>query len=432
MSENRELKIRVPVLTRVEGEGALQIDIADGRIARLRLQIFEPPRLFEKLVEGHSYEVLPDMLARVCGICPVAYQVTASQALERVFEYEPGPEQRLLRRAMYCGEWLQSHSLHIHLLALPDFLGFENAVAMAARYPDEVNRGLRLQGLGNQLISLLGGRSVHPVGLRVGGFHRLPDPEEVRALAGRLEAAAADAEALFHWCARLDYPAGNEVFTCVALSNPESYAIETGNIISGGGLNLDVSEYEDWFEQYQLPHSTALYSHLEQQPYLVGPLARVNLNLHQLPEPIRQALHDGPIQFPSHNMFHSLPARAAEVWFAVLEAARLLRRYHQPDQPADPVVPRPGIAVSATEAPRGLLWQRFRIGEKGRVRQARIVPPTSQNQARIEADLEQSLQALGLDRPEPELRARAEQVVRNYDPCISCASHFLRLDLRLR
>ncbi len=432
MSGNRELRIRVPVLTRVEGEGSLRIDIAEGRIEGLQLSIFEPPRLFEKLVEGQAYDALPDILARICGICPVAYQVTVAQALEQLFACRLGPEEQALRRAMYCGEWLQSHSLHIHLLALPDFLGFDSAIAMAERYPDQLRRGLRLQELGNRLIELLGGRSVHPVGLRVGGFHRLPEPGAVDTLAASLEAAAKDAEALFQWCAGLDYPTDHQVFTSVALSHPEDYAIEAGTIISGGGLHLDISDYEDWFEQFQLPHSTALYSHLDEQPYLVGPLARINLNLHQLPEPVRLALNDSPIRFPSHNMFHSLLARAAEVWFAVIEAARLLRQYRPPERPAEPLAPRPGIAFGATEAPRGLLWQRIRIGEKGRVRQARIVPPTSQNQARIEADLEHSLQALGLDRPEPELRLRAERVVRNYDPCISCATHFLGLEVNRR
>jgi coenzyme F420-reducing hydrogenase alpha subunit len=426
------MQIRVPVLTRVEGEGALEIDVAEGAIQHLALRIYEPPRLFEKFVEGYECNQVIDMVARICGICPVAYQMSAVQAFEDLFDFEPPDWLRAMRRAMYCGEWLQSHALHIHLLAAPDFLGFDSAIAMAADYPDAVRRGLELQTLGNDLIALFGARSVHPVGVRVGGFYRAPREDEVEPLLRRLEAALPAAEALVAWTAGLEFPDDEQVFISVALSHPDEYAIGRGNLISGQGLETEISHYESHFQEHQSPHSTALYSTLEGRPYLVGPLPRLNLNFHQLPQPVRQTMDACGISFPSHNMFHSIVARAIELHFAIYEAIRLLEAYRQPEESYIPLQPREGNGFGCTEAPRGILWHRYDVDDQGIVRYARIVPPTSQNQGRIEEDIRLSLERFGLDNTDDALRLRAEQVIRNYDPCISCATHFLKMDLRRR
>ncbi|MEJ2406932.1 MAG: Ni/Fe hydrogenase subunit alpha [Candidatus Thiodiazotropha sp.] len=428
----RDIKIRVPVLTRVEGEGALEIDVANGAIDHLALHIFEPPRLFEKFVEGYECDQVIDMVARICGICPVAYQMSAVQAFESLFGLEPPDWLLGMRRAMYCGEWLQSHALHIHLLAAPDFLGFDSAIAMAADYPDAVRRGLELQTLGNDLIALFGGRSVHPVGVRVGGFYRAPKMEDVEPLLKRLQQALPAAEALVAWTAGLDFPDDEQSFISVALSHPQEYAIGQGTLISGQGLETDISFYESFFQEHQSPHSTALHSTLDGRPYLTGPLARLNLNFHQLPKPVRETMDSCGIHFPSHNMFHSIVARAIELQLAIYEAIRLLEAYREPESSYIPLKPREGNAFGCTEAPRGILWHRYDVDDQGMVRYARIVPPTSQNQGRIEEDIRNSLERLGLDSPDDALRLRAEQVIRNYDPCISCATHFLKLDLRRR
>jgi coenzyme F420-reducing hydrogenase alpha subunit len=431
MTERRSVGIRVPVLARVEGEGALELDIADGRIAHLALRIYEPPRLFEKLLEGRAFHEVPDSVARICGICPVAYQMTAVHALERIFGAAVGERIRALRRALYCGEWIESHALHIHLLAAPDFLGFPDVTALAAVQPQVVQRGLALQALGNEIIRTLGGRSVHPVSVRVGGFSRVPDAAAMAALAVKIEAAIPQAEALLHWTAQLPLPDDAQDFTCVALRHPDEYPMNEGRIVSDRGLALEVEDFETRFAESQVPHSTALYSHLDGAPYLVGPLARLNLNADRLPPPVADALGRAGLQLPSRNMFHSIVARAAEILLALLEAQRLLSDDVE-HEPAAPVTPCAGNAAWATEAPRGLLWHRYRTDDRGQVLAARIVPPTSQNQARIEADLHASLAVLGLERDEDTLRLRAETVIRNYDPCISCATHFLRLTLNRR
>jgi coenzyme F420-reducing hydrogenase alpha subunit len=430
MSEQkRTVAIHVPVLARVEGEGALDLRIDDGAITQLRLRIFEPPRFFEKFLEGHHYSEIPDMVARICGICPVAYQVTAAQALEKLFGVELSPWARDMRRVFYCGEWIQSHSLHIHLLAAPDFFGCNSAIELAKIAPDEVRRGLRIQALGNELMDLFGARSVHPVGVRIGGFHGAPPQSRVEALRDKLRAALPEAEALIRWTAGIAVPQDDQAFVSVATQHPTHYAIESGGIGASDGLYIGTEAFDVHFVERHEPHSTALFSAYHGQPYLVGPLARLNLNHTQLPERVKTLLAETGLVLPSRNLFHSLVARAVEVLLALTGALRLLDAYRVPDSPWVPVTPRAGVAFGCTEAPRGLLWHRYEMDEAGRVVNARIVPPTSQNQGRIEEDLRLSLLNFGLDHPDDALRLHCEKVIRNYDPCISCATHFLRMSI---
>ncbi len=427
MSDERRLRIEVPVLVRVEGEGALSLWIDGERIERLQLRIFEPPRFFEQFLRGRDAQEVLDAVARICGICPVAYQMSALQAMEAVAGVRPTPWISAMRRLMYCGEWLQSHSLHIHLLAAPDYLGFDSAMAMAEHYPEEVRRGLRLQGLGNRLIALFGGRSVHPVGVRPGGFFRPPHFGD--DLLEQLQQALADAEALVRWTAALPLPDDEQDFISVALYNGETYPMNHGRLVSDRGLDVDPAGFEQVVEEIQVPHSTAFHALIHGQPYLVGPLARLNLNHHLLPPPVRDLLRELPLRFPSRNMFHSIVARAVEVYFALWEAHRLLRDYQPPQQTWVACQPRDGVGYGCTEAPRGILWHRYRFDGEGKVAEARIIPPTSQNQARMEQDLRLALQRFGLKKDPQQLRLHAEKVIRNYDPCISCATHFLELNV---
>jgi coenzyme F420-reducing hydrogenase alpha subunit len=426
----KDIHINVPVLARVEGEGALELDIRDNQIHDLKLRIYEPPRFFEKFLEGRHFTEIPDIVARICGICPVAYQMSAVHALEHLFELSADSWVRAMRRLMYCGEWIESHALHIHLLAAPDYFGFESVVAMAEKYPDEVRRGLKLQHLGNRIIAFLGGRSVHPVSVCAGGFTSAPDDDAAAALCNELQASVADARALLEWTLSFDLPFDNQVFTSVALHHPDEYPMNEGRIISSAGLDIAIDEYQRHFTETHMPHSTALYSHLHGKPYLVGPLARMSLNYSQLPNSVRDVIEASQVRFPSQNMFHSMIARAAEIYFALLEAIQLLQNYQVPRTPAMTVTPRSGIAIGCTEAPRGILWHRYEINNDGDVLNATIVPPTSQNQARIEEDLRFSLAQYGLNKTDDELRLRGEMVIRNYDPCISCATHFLKMKVQ--
>ncbi len=426
---NKKVNIHIPVLARVEGEGALEINIENNKITYLKLNIFEPPRLFEKLLEGRHYTEVPDIVARICGICPVAYQMSAVHAFENLFETDPGSWVNDMRRLFYCGEWIESHSLHIHLLAAPDFLGFSSAPEMAKDFPAEVKRGIQIQHAGNQIVKFLGGRSVHPVGVKVGGFHHAPTHNEAKGLLKQLKELLPQVKALLPWTANLPCPTITGDFTSVALHTQTEYPFIGNQIISSLGHDIKITEYDHAFKEHHEAHSTALFSLLENRPYLVGPLARVNLNYPQLPDEIKQAIDEARLSFPSQNMYQSITARAIEIWYAFVESIRILENYQQPVSPFVEVIPKTGITYGCSEAPRGTLWHRYEVDEQGFIVNARIVPPTSQNQARMEEDLRNSITELGLEKDENKIRFHAEQIIRNYDPCISCATHFL--DLRL-
>lgn len=426
---NKTIRINVPVLARVEGEGALHLVIRNQQIEDLKLSIYEPPRFFEKFLEGREPNEVIDAVARICGICPVAYQMTATHAIENIFQLDPGPWVREMRRLFYCGEWMESHGVHIHMLAAPDFLCYESVMAMAKDHPNIVARGMKLHALGNELMCLLGKRSVHPVGACIGGFYHAPDKAQVMTLLAKFEEYLPEARALVKWAAALPLPMIEQKFTSVALQHPEEYAINHGHIVSDQGLKITSREFDEHFHEHQVPYSNALHCLLHNQPYLVGPLARVNLNHLYFPEPVQSVMKEIGIRWPTKNMFYSIVARSLEIYYAMLEAIRIMRNYQPPSTSRVQATPRAGVGFWATEAPRGLLWKRLELNGDGLVQTARIVPPTSQNQARIEEDLRCTLQAYGLDHADKELRLQSEKTIRNYDPCISCSTHFLTLEV---
>ncbi|WP_045855681.1 Ni/Fe hydrogenase subunit alpha [Teredinibacter purpureus] len=426
-SPTRDITIDVPVMVRVEGEGALEFSAKGGEIDNLHLKIYEPPRLFEKFLEGQYFTEVPTMAARICGICPIAYQMTSILAIERLFGMHPGPWVHDMRRLVQCGEWLQSHALHIHLLATPDFLGYNNAIAMAQDHPETVKRGMRLQGLGNALLTLLGGRSVHPIGLRVGGFYRAPEMHEVSDLIDRLEAAVEDARGVVAWTAGLDLPVDHQAFNCVAVHNDNEYGLNEGHIVTTKRQTIAFDDYPSRFKEHQVEHSTAFYSTLDNESYFVGPLARMNVNFDQLPEVVKTLCTEVGLSFPSTNMFDNVRARAVESYYCIVEALRILKRYQRPKKAFIAVTPKAGIARHCTEAPRGLIFHEFALDEKGQVVSASMIPPTSQNQGSIELNLKNAVLHYGLDHSDHDLQMLCEKIIRNYDPCISCSTHFLNL-----
>ena len=429
-SKIKSLNINVPVLARVEGEGALELSIENGAIAELKLKIFEPPRLFEKLLEGRHYQELPDMVARICGICPVAYQMSAILAAEHLFTCKVTPWIKAMRRLYYCGEWIQSHALHIHLLALPDFFQVNNAIELSALHPDEVSRGMKLQALGNNIIKLFGARSVNPVGVKVGGFTHAPQARQVESLLSELNHTENDAKQLLDWLCDFPLPDFKDKGLQFSLHENDNYPIMARQLLSNKEDSLSIDDYESAFQEQQLPYTTAFHSFYKQRHYLVGPLARFNINRQQLHPDVQAILKKHGYTSALKNNYFAIIARAAEIYQALLEAKHLLANYRVPDSPYVEVKPRAGIAIGASEAPRGLLWHRYEFDDKGLVRSAKIVPPTSQNQAQIEDDIRQTLTTTGLDQDDDQLRHMAEQVIRNYDPCISCATHFLSMDVK--
>ncbi len=421
--------IAVDLVARVEGEGALRVTVKGDAVQDVQLKIFEPPRFFEAFLQGRHYDEVPDIVARICGICPVAYQMSAVHALEQIFGLRVEGALRDLRRLIYCGEWIESHALHVYLLQAPDFLGYENGIAMAKDHPVVVTRGLRLKKAGNAIMTLLGGRSVHPVSVKVGGFSRVPLRRELEGMKDELLWARDAAVETVRWVAGFDYPEFTSDYNDVALHHPDEYPFNEGQIVASSGLQISVNEFERHFTEHQVPYSTALHCTLQGSPYLVGPLARLNLNLEHLTPLAKQVLADCAVSLPMRNPFHGIIARSVEILYALEESLRLIERYEPPPVPAAPITVQPGIGMACTEAPRGILYHRYKVDGDGVIREAKIVPPTSQNQSRIEQDLRLFMPRL-LSLPDKKAAQACERVIRCYDPCISCATHFLNLEIR--
>ncbi len=425
--------IRVNALARVEGEGALHLTIHDGKVSEARLEIFEPPRFYEAFLRGRDFREVPDITARICGICPVAYQMSSCHALEKAMGVSAQIDAgiRTLRNLLYCGEWIESHVLHMFMLHLPDFLGYESAISMAADHGPVVQRALRLKKLGNQLLDAVGGRSVHPVNVCVGGFYSLPDAGALTALVPDLKRAIGDMSELTLFLAeKLDYPDFECDYEFVALQPDNEYPMNLGPIVSSKGLRIAQEDYLEAIEEWHVAHSNALHALIKGRgAYHVGPLARLNLNagkLHPkaaalLPKVCAAVGHELPWQ----NSFLSLPARGLETVHALALALDIIENYKPPGRSRVPIIPRVGVGAAATEAPRGVLWHRYEADAQGLITAARIIPPTSQNQTQIEQDLRAYAQQ-SADLSDDDLALRCEHLIRNYDPCISCATHFLK------
>ena len=427
MAERRT--IRTDYLARVEGEGAMSVRLRDGEVEHVELRIFEPPRFFEALLRGRSFLEAPDITARICGICPVAYQLSSINAMEDVCRVEVPEPIRILRRILYCGEWIESHALHVYMLHAPDFLGYDGAVELARDEPAVIERGLALKRTGNDVLALIGGREIHPINVRVGGFYRTPTRRELRALVDPLERAREIALETVRWTAGFEFPERDVECDLVALSEPGAYAIERGRIVSAGGLDIAAGEYDEHFVEEHVERSNALHSRLHGGgTYLCGPLARFTLGADRLSPLALDAAREAGVEAPCRDAFRSIVVRSVELVYACDEALRLIDAYEEPDAPAVAVEPVEGVGYGATEAPRGLLYHRYRIDGDGTILDAKIVPPTSQNQLAIEEDLRGVVGRYAALADE-DLRGLCEQTIRNYDPCISCATHFLTLEV---
>jgi coenzyme F420-reducing hydrogenase alpha subunit len=423
----RTKTIKTDYLARVEGEGAMLVKIADGRVDEVKLNIYEPPRFFEAFLRGRAFTEAPDITARICGICPVAYQMSSVQAMEQICGVVVDGPLRDLRRLLYCGEWIESHALHVFMLHAPDFLGYESAIHLARDNPELVAKALELKKTGNEVMAVVGGREVHPINVRVGGWYRAPRKRELRELVPKLERARELSLETVRVVSGFDFPDYDRDYELVALSEQDEYPIDRGRIVSSRGLDIAVSEYDEHFVEEHVEWSNALHSHrLGGGSYLCGPLARFALAFDRLSPLAQEAARDVGLDESVRNPFRSIVVRAVELVYAADEALRLIDEYEEPDAPAVEVVPRAGVGYGCTEAPRGILYHRYELDDEGTILDAKIVPPTSQNQKAIEEDLRGVVER-SLDLPDDALAIRCEQTIRNYDPCISCATHFLDL-----
>jgi sulfhydrogenase subunit alpha len=431
VTHQRSRRLTVGSLTRIEGEAALRVQVSGDRVEGVQLNIYEPPRFFEALLRGRAYTEPPDLTARICGICPVAYQMSACQAIEDARGTVVSGPLALLRRLLYWGEWIESHTLHIYLLHAPDFLGAPDAISLARQQRAHVERGLRLKRVGNDIVEILGGRAIHPVNVRVGGFYRLPTQEELARMRRQLESGLRDAAETVRWVAGFDFPLARYDGTLLALHDPGRYAVDSGVLHTSTGLRWPVAAFGEHVREHQAPYSTALRATLDGGGYLVGPLARYCLNSAWLSPTARELAAEAGLGATCRNPFRSIVVRAVEVVHAVEDALAILAEYRPPAAAAVEVTAGPGTGHGATEAPRGLLYHRYQLDEAGLVTAADIVAPTAQNQSAIEAELAE-LVAAHLDLDDAELTRLCERAIRNHDPCISCSAHFLTLTVERR
>ncbi|MFV1964950.1 MAG: Ni/Fe hydrogenase subunit alpha [Pirellulaceae bacterium] len=429
MPANRTFEVKA--LSRVEGEGALYVKLDGDKVEHVELNIYEPPRFFEAFLQGRAIHEVPDITARICGICPVAYQMSSTHALEKALGLTIPPEIRMLRRLLYCGEWIESHALHIYLLHAPDFLGYESGISLAADHKEVVKNGLRLKKIGNDLLDVVGGRAIHPINVTVGGFYRSPRKNDLKALLPDLEWGLQASIGTLNLVKDFEFPDFQVDYDCVSLRHPDEFPMNEGSVVTSTGLDIPVEEFEQHFEERHMKQSTALHSvRLPRETnYLVGPVARVNNCFDQLSPIAKREAEKSGIQWPTRNNFESIVARAIELIDAYEEAIGIVKQYHaEPQQSRVPYEAKPGEGCHATEAPRGLLYHRYRIGEDGLVAEAKIAAPTSQNLGQIEDDLRAFVpQVIRYD--DAEATRRCEHLIRNYDPCISCSTHFLNLTI---
>ena len=421
--------IKVDQLARVEGEGALFVRVKDGSVADVKLTIFEPPRFFEAFLRGRKFSEAPDITARICGICPVAYQMSAVSAIEDALGVNVEGAIHNLRRLLYCGEWIESHVLHIYMLHAPDFLGYEDALLLAKDKPDVVATALKMKKIGNDIVNILGGREIHPINVRVGGFYRVPSKKEFAPLIERLKWGREKAVETAKLVSTFPFPDFDVDYEFVSLRHPDEYPMIGGRIVSSSGLDIAIKEYEFHFEERHVEHSNALQGFEKGKGrYCVGPLARFNLNFDRLSPLAQQVAGDIGIRPVVKNPFKSIIVRSIETIQAFDEALRIVEAYEPPSSPPVDIEPVRSNGFGASEAPRGMLYHRYRIGDDGLIQDAKIVPPTAQNQPTIEEDVRKFV-TKNIDMPREELTWKCEQAVRNYDPCISCATHFLRLEI---
>lgn len=415
-------------LTRVEGEGRLLVKIDRGVVEDVFLNIFEPPRFFESILRGRKYSSVMDITARICGICPIAYQISSVQAIESIFGCEVSKEVEDLRRLLYYGEWIQSHVLHVFFLHLPDFLGVDSIFDINKTNPEIVKDVLKLKGFAGKIVEIIGGRVSHPVNIKVCGFHKAPKKEELWSLSSEIDHVYDTAVKLLDFVAKLDFP-NYEIdgFLFVSLIDGDNYPILKGDIYSSDGLVVSKDEFLDYFQEYEVPYSNAKFcKRKDGKHYIVGPMARFNNNFELFKVETKDLAKKYNLTPPVKNPFKSIIIRMLEVVDCLQRTKEKIEGYNLKD-PSSEYKVKAGKGCGVSEAPRGILWHTYTVDEDGLVQHANIVPPTSQNQSAMESDVKRVFMKRKDEEVEKSL-TKAERLIRNYDPCISCATHFLKVE----
>jgi coenzyme F420-reducing hydrogenase alpha subunit len=426
-SQMDDKEIEVCYLARVEGQGDINVKVTPKGDAKAQFAVFEPIRFFEAFLVGRKYHEVHEIASRICGICPIAHQITALRAVENALKVEVTPQTRDLRRLLALSGWIQSHTLSLYFLTSPDYLGFGSAIDMANAHRGAVEQALRLKKLGNDLSEIVGGRAVHPISSVFGGFSKAPRKEYLAEIRQRLQREKKDIWNTVDLFRGFDYPEIDRKTELVAISSEEEYAVNEGRLRSTGGLDSPEEEYRVHVQEKEVPYSNTKNSFINDKDFLAGPIARVNLNYQQLTSDAKKAAGLLGLNLPCYDPFANIKARVVELVYALDESIRIIDmlRLDFSEQPISAELGTSCEAFALTEAPRGLLYHGYRLDSSGVVQKADIVPPTAHNSANIEASL-RALAPKLLKRGE-DLKLGFEKLLRAYDPCISCSVHVSRV-----
>lgn len=415
-------------ISRVEGEGSLEVKISEGKAVDAKLEIFEAPRFFEAFLRGRKALELPELTSRICGICPIAHVITAAKAVENALEISLDERTIALRKALALSGIMQSHALHVYFLAAPDFLGYSSATAASKDLMDVVRRGFRLKRIANMVSEYIGSRAVHPVTLTVGGFSRPPPAERLDEIVKLLDSAIEDAFETVKLVSGFKYPEFEPNHVNVALSSNDSYAITEGLAKTSSGEYFDSREYRRHVSEEQVPHSNTKRSKLKNNSsFEVGPVARFNLNYESLCDMAKEAAEKAGLKPPVRNPFKSTMVRAVEIVQAIDEMRSILKEGVNVPPPRKPRL-RQSTGAALTEAPRGLLYHSYALDRDGRVLSADIVTPTAHNSWRVEEDVFDLVPSVA-SMDDEALKNLLGMLVRAYDPCISCSVHAFTVKL---
>jgi sulfhydrogenase subunit alpha len=426
----RDFSIEVHHLTRVEGHGNIVLDVEAGKIKQLRLEIVESPRFFEAMLLGRKWYEAQEITCRICGICSTGHSSASVQATEAALGVEPSEQAVLLRRLAFDGEIMESHLLHVLYLVLPDLLGAGSVIPLAQTHPAEIKIALRLKRLANDLCEVVGGRHIHACNWCPGGFTDQPKEQDLEALRGRLVAARDDLEACVALFSGLEFPDFERETEHISLHHPDRYALYDGTEIrSSYGDSTPKPDYLQKVREFVVPHSHAKHAQTDSGPYMVGALARVNVNYEQLHPRAKEAAASLGLEVPCHRPFMINHAQLVESVHAAEEAVEVIDELLERGirEEITQVEVKGGRGVGVADVPRGMLIHDYTVDDEGVITNANLVIPTNQNLNNIEHDLHAIVPGI-IDRPEDEIRLTMEMLVRAYDPCISCATHLLEVE----
>jgi len=422
--------IHVHHVTRIEGHADIHVVVTGGRVETVRWEIPESPRLFEVMLLGRDHSDAAHIASRICGICSISHSIASLRASEAAFGIVPSEQTERLRRLLFAAEILESHILHIYFLAAPDFLGADSAFSLAASHREVVLRAMNLKRLAYTLADRLAGRKTHPISCVVGGFAKLPSPGLLEEARAQIEAAIPDLEETAQLLATFDIPGFTRETEYIGLTAADDYPFIGRTVASSDTGVAPIEEFLPTIREHCRPHSTAKHARHERESYMVGALARFNLNAANLhPRALRAAAALG-LNAPCHNPYLITAAQAVEVVHAaedsLVQIDALLEAGIRPE--TIHVSPRAGRGIGVVEAPRGLLIHDYTYDDDGRVTAADCIIPTAQNHGNIQRDFEALVPAI-VDRSEEEIRRALEMLARAYDPCVSCSTHELKVRL---